>query len=230
MLQVKLGDSWSTPVMIILLVMERSWIKGRSFTRAGSMGQGTKGDMSCLGPGVEFSLWKALCQSSVLLWQPCTAWEKGVAVVCPVLLAAAVMPHFLLSWQRTGQASPQWGPAAQESPREVAMLTTVSDVLIFCGQGQQLVQWAQSLHLCLGNVAGAGGKEGVELPFILLGKCFLAIHDRIPTWTVMPWLLKHQTEVWPPEFWVGSETAGRCWFVVLLMVDVPNGVVEHFLL
>lgn len=41
--------------MIILLAMERSWIKGGSFSSAGSMGQGTEGDTSCLRPGVEFS-------------------------------------------------------------------------------------------------------------------------------------------------------------------------------
>lgn len=30
---------------------------------------------------------------------------------------------------------------------------------------------------CLGSVAGAGGKEEVELPFFLLGKCFLAMRS-----------------------------------------------------
>lgn len=170
-----LGGSWSTPVTIILLVMERSCIKGGSFSRTGSMGQDTEGDTSCLGSGVEFSLCEALCQPSVLLWQPCTAWKKGLAVVSPVLPAAAVVPHCLLPWQRTGQASLQWEPAAQESQGEVAMLATVSNVFLFCGQGQQLVQWPQSWLLCLGSVAGAGGKEEVGLPFILLGKCFLAM-------------------------------------------------------
>lgn len=72
MLQVMLGGSRSTPVLIILLIMESSWIKGGSFSRAGSIGQGTGADMSRLGPEVEFSLWEELCHPSVFLWQPCT--------------------------------------------------------------------------------------------------------------------------------------------------------------
>lgn len=90
--------------------MERSWIKGGSFSSAGSMGQGTEGDTSCLRPGVEFSCGRQCVPLAAL-----QRLEKGLAVVCPVPPVAAVLPHCLLPCQRTGQASLQGASSTRVS-------------------------------------------------------------------------------------------------------------------
>lgn len=151
-----------------------------------------------------------------------------------MLPAAAVVSHGLLPWQRTGQASLPCESAAWESQGEVAMHTTISDFFFFCGQGQQLVQWPPSQLLCFGSVAGTGGKEEVELPFILLGKCFLAVGSCQNYNMDSDALASKTSDGGMPSIsmnflWFWSETTGRWGFVVLLMAYVPKGVCRTLL-
>lgn len=142
--------------------------------------------MSWSGPGIELGLWKALCQPSVLLWQGhvrCMG-EGLVSLVLPQPwwhLRVPPPPHL-----RTGQASLWRELAAPRVSGEVAMLTTVLDVVFFVTEGTAAWTVTSAMALMLGEslreemtaascgAAGAGGKAEAELLFIVLSKCFLA--------------------------------------------------------
>lgn len=87
---------------------------------------------------------------------------------------------------RTGQASLWRELAAPRVSGEVAMLTTVLDVVFFVTEGTAAWTVTSAMALMLGEslreemtaascgAAGAGGKAEAELLFIVLSKCFLA--------------------------------------------------------
>lgn len=192
MLQVKLGGSWSTPVMVIVLVMERSWRKGGSCSRAGSMRQGTKG---------EFSLWEALCQLSVLLWQPCPAWEKGLAVVC----SQQLQWYHIAPFPDRGQGRPHSNGSQQHKSLKgkLPWSQLYQMFLFFVAKSSSLCS-DLSFGFCPWAVLlGLVAKKRLSFSWSCLASTFwLWDYVRITTWTVRPWLLKHQMEVCPlcPEF------------------------------
>lgn len=128
------------------------------------MGQGTKGD---------FSLWEALCQPSVLLWQPCPAWEKDLAVVC----SQQLQWYHIAAFPDRGQGRPHSNGSQQHKSLKgkLPWSQLYQMFLFFVAKSSSLCSDLSFGFLCLGSVAGAGGKEEVELLLILLGKYFLAM-------------------------------------------------------
>lgn len=197
MLQVMLGNRGSTPVPINLLVvrlkMGRSGIKGGSLSKrpGWKRGAGRRGRYEPAGArGLNSARGRhrasPLCSPGREARVRCLGegFGRGVPGAPSSRSGAPLHP----SPTEDGAALMPAGAGCSEGLREVAVLTTIWDFLFFFvaeGAAAWAVTLVRALMLreCLREemttancgVAGAGGEAEIELLFIVLGKCFLAL-------------------------------------------------------